>query len=1132
MKKKLETKPVFYDPHKRRWWWISWFLKSLGAWACVVGAVFLYNLIKNPQLPSLALQSVQTFSQTHHLIAVQPKNTSQRKEVTYQQTKEQLLTYLKTNQRKKWGTSASSTQTNSQIIGFYVNWDDTSFTSLKRNIGELDILMPEWLHLSDQPDQLTIDDLDREKQVLDLVQQRKPTLQILPLVNNFNRETQDWDQKRLSKMLRDPQSRFQNIFFLKQYVLARNAGGITIDYENVAPQDQPFLQIYMQELAANFHAAHLQVTEAVPADDDDFNYKELSQTVDYLIFMMYDEHWDASEAGPVASQGWFNAQLQKDLADLPPNKYVIALGTYGYDWIDKGSRAEVLSFQQVMQRVQSASLEPALDSTLLNPSFQYKDANGTQHTVWYLDGVTFFNQLQTSRLYKPRGWAIWRLGTEDPSIWNVTAGRTKIDSNLAQQLQQMHYGYDVHYQGKGEILQVTATPQDGTRQVGYDNALGLIMTSTLTSPPLPYIITRWGGQQEKKVVLTFDDGPDPYYSPRILDVLKEKQVPATFFVIGSQADLYPQILQRMFDENHEVGNHTFTHPNLSSIPSQQWALEINSTERLFESRLGRDTLLFRPPYAEDVEPETSDQVRPLVYTSKLGYYTVGMNIDPKDYKRPGVDQIVQTTIDEVENGEGNIVLLHDGGGDRSQTVAALPQIIDKLREDGYTFVNIADLIGLKRSDVMPLATSDQKLQAQTFTIGFNVFRWVGILIPVLFLLGIVLGTTRLLFLGALAVVNTRRNSLKKFDDCYQPTVTVLIPAFNEEKVIVATVHSVLRSTYAKYKVIVVDDGSSDRTYQRLQHTFSQHPLVQLYKIHNEGKAAALNFALSKAKSEIIVAMDADTRLHKDAIAKLVRHFVNPRIGAVAGNAKVGNRQNFLTKWQALEYITSQNLDRQAFAFLNCITVVPGAIGAWHTTLVKQSGGFVGDTLAEDTDLTLRILERGYLVEYEDEAIAYTEAPVTIGSFLKQRFRWTFGTLQVVWKHRFSFLTSKNKKLGYIALPNVLIFQVFFPFISPLMDFLVVSSLVTGFLTQLQHPEDWAYGGFQRILFFYLLFVGIDFGAALLAFLLEKKEDYRLLLWLFWQRLLYRQLMYYVVVKSVMNAVQGNYVGWNKLERQG
>jgi cellulose synthase/poly-beta-1,6-N-acetylglucosamine synthase-like glycosyltransferase/peptidoglycan/xylan/chitin deacetylase (PgdA/CDA1 family)/spore germination protein YaaH len=1018
-----------------------------------------------------------------------------------------------------------------EFIGYYVNWDDTSFTSLKQNLGQLDKLMPEWLHLASTDGALAIDDPPQQTQVLTYIHAHRPDLPIVPLVNNFNSERMEWERGKLTAMLVNQAARGRAIQNLLQFVRDHGFVGISIDFENVPAAAQPALKTFMHELGAQFHPLGLEVSQSVPVDDPAFDYRGLATATDYLILMAYDEHWSSSKAGPIASQRWYAAALRRRFAELPPQKYVIALGNYGYDWKATSKAATEISVQEAFRTAQESEGHLALDPVALNPTFDYYDENDALHHVWFLDGVTIFNQLVEGQRYGPRGVALWRLGSEDPSIWPVLARRTQLDRTAADTLRLVHYGYDLDYEGRGEVLRVTATPSDGTREVTYDAPSGLVTAEHLSTYPSSYVITRWGGADPHKIALTFDDGPDVRYTPQVLEVLRREQVPATFFIVGLNGDLNAQLLQRIVDEGHEIGNHTFTHPNVAMISPKLLSLELNATERLFESRLGRRSVLFRPPYAEDVEPETPDQVKPLLVTGDLGYYTIGMQIDPNDWRNPGVDQIVQATIDGAVRGEGNVVLLHDSGGDRAQTVEALPQIIAGLRARGFQLVRISELLGLSRDAVMPPIPPEARLGARLTDVGFLFLNWISATIHSLFLIGIVLGVLRFLFIGALAVSERWQSRHAVYSDDFTPSVSVIIPAYNEEKVICQTIRSLLDSDYPHCDIVVVDDGSSDDTAQRVSESFRFNPRVRLLTKANGGKAQALNYGIAQTQAAIVVTLDADTIFRRDTVRKLVRHFVDPQVAAVAGNAKVGNRINLLTNWQALEYIASQNLDRRAFALLNCISVVPGAVGAWRREQLVRAGGFMDETLAEDADLTLALLRRGYTIDYEEEALAFTEAPDTVRGFVKQRFRWMYGTLQAAWKHLDTLWRPRYGALGMFAMPNVLIFQILFPLISPVMDLLMVWSLVTAAWQRYQHPGDYATDTLQRVLFYYALFFTLDLLATLVAFLLERKEDWSLLIWLVVQRFLYRQLMYYVAIKSTLTAIRGTIVGWGKLERK-
>ncbi len=698
----------------------------------------------------------------------------------------------------------------------------------------------------------------------------------------------------------------------------------------------------------------------------------------------------------------------------------------------------------------------------------------------------------------------------------------------------MNFGYDLDYEGKGEILQITAQPHAGEREITFDGKRKLISAEHYKTFPSSYVITRHGAL-DHKVALTFDDGPDPIWTPQNLDALAAPQVPAAFFIIGANGELHPELLRRIVREGHEIGIHTFTHPNIAVISDTQFQMELSATQRLLASAVGRQSLLFRPPYAVDAEPETPDQVRPIELASGLGYLTVGMQIDPDDWQRRGVDEIVRRTLAAAQTGEGNVILLHDAGGDRSQTVAALPKLIAALRQQGFEFVPVAQLLGQTREQEMPLVPAADIWEVMTDWINcaaFGLLNLAATSIQWLFLLGILLGVARLVFIGVLAVYQRFRRRNQPLDPDYAPTVAVVVPAFNEEKVILRTIASLLACDHpSQFEVIVVDDGSSDGTYTLARDAFKNDPRVRVFTKPNGGKPGAFNFGVGVTQAEIVIALDADTLFTRDTIAQLVRHFADPRVGAVAGNAKVGNRTNLMTRWQALEYITSQNLDRRAFDVLNCISVVPGAVGAWRRDLILQAGGFTRQTLAEDADLTMTIRRMGYSVVYEEQAVGLTEAPDTVRGFIRQRYRWMFGIMQAGWKHRDALFRPSYGALGFVALPNVLIFQILFPLVSPIMDLMLIGSLALAGFNHAQHPAEFSPDALWRVAFYYSLFLAVDFLAAALAFALEPKENKWLLVWLVWQRFFYRQLMYYVAIKAILASLSGAFVGWGKLERK-
>jgi cellulose synthase/poly-beta-1,6-N-acetylglucosamine synthase-like glycosyltransferase/peptidoglycan/xylan/chitin deacetylase (PgdA/CDA1 family) len=752
-----------------------------------------------------------------------------------------------------------------------------------------------------------------------------------------------------------------------------------------------------------------------------------------------------------------------------------------------------------------------------------------------LDAVTAYNELRASERMGVQGTALYRFGDADTSIWPIWDA-TRPDNSTREKIAVLPPGPDLILEGDGDIWHIADTPKEGRRSFNYDPSTDLITSEKYDAIPLSYDIEELGGAK-KKLVLSFDDGPDRRWTPKVLDVLKEKHVPGMFFVIGDEANRAPDLLKREYDEGHEIGNHTFTHPKFDEISRTQIKWELNLTQRLIESTLGVKSILFRPPYGIDHQPEYAEEVAQLPYPQELGYLIVGQRVDPDDWRmmegkaqRPA-QEIADDVIRQADM--GNIVLLHDGGGDREQTVAALPLMIDQLRAKGYQFVSVSDLIGKSRADVMVPLTVRERLAARADGFIFSMFQWSRFAIATIFILGIILVSGRALIIGILAIIEKLRPDHAKLPEP-PPAVTVLIPAHNEEAVIVQTVTSVLLSDLSDIHVIVVDDGSVDRTLELLESNFGSNGCVQIIHQVNRGKAAALNHALSEARTEIVVTIDADTEIEPDAIRKLIRHFSDPQVGAVAGNVKVGNRSRWLTRWQALEYITSQNMEKRAFDLLNCITVVPGALGAWRRQAIESAGGITADTVAEDADLTIAIRRLGWRITYDEEAIAWTEAPETPGILIRQRFRWTFGTLQSFWKHSGTLFRPKYGTLGWVALPNIFIFQIVLPLISPIIDLLFFGSLVLWGLAQLhitQIPQLWTAADVQRSVVFFLGFLIIDVLTCVIAFALERQEDWTLLIPVLLQRFYYRQLMYIVLFRSVKEAVSGRPVGWKGVEKE-
>jgi cellulose synthase/poly-beta-1,6-N-acetylglucosamine synthase-like glycosyltransferase/peptidoglycan/xylan/chitin deacetylase (PgdA/CDA1 family)/spore germination protein YaaH len=1150
------AQPVFFDPRQTRWKRVRRFFDVLGVVIGLLVCFFGYKvLLSSDRLPEL-------------LLPMQKKSFHALKENEKEHSKEKRrLAAVKRGHRKSKG-AASQVKLNAEEgirAAFYVQWDAASFSSLREYAHQIDLLYPEWLHMLTpdgriqgvDPQTNNFFDLTQHNIIQQVDDKLMPFLksedtgtEVFPLVNNF--DGVDWVD--ITPFLNSPEARTRFRQELTGFLASDKYQGVMIDFEAFPKKGQPGFLALLNELSSDLHAKSLKLYVAVPSHNDEWNYQKVAAVADGVVLMNYDEHYPGGDPGPIASQSWFVKNLEFAKKVIPQEKLICAIANFGYDWPQKPKRGKLPEDEKDKnQTVQDAWLaardsesDVEFDNDSLTPHVKYLDERNLQHDIWFLDAVTALNQMRAAQTLGINTFALWRLGAEDRSLWRVWD--IPGEAAAPEHLKDVPPGQDVDMEGRGEILRVEARPDNGQRKIEVDPDTGLIIDQSMESLPEPYRVGRYGAN-DKQVALTFDDGPDPEWTPKILDVLKEKQAPATFFLIGIQTAKFSDLASRINRDGHEIGNHTFTHPDISDISTKFAKLEMNLTEQLFASRLGVRTILFRPPYSIDQEPDTEDQVRPLETTQQLGYITIGDKLDPRDWQdnpRLTAQQITDEVLAHLPPCSqydplcGNIVLLHDGGGDRQQTVLALPMIIDGVRARGFKIVSVHELLGKTRAEIMPPIPRSERWSAGLIWINFWMFDMGLKTIAWIFLIGDVLMTGRLLFVGALAIwdrVREHRFGRPGETLSYRPKVAVLIPAYNEEKVIRRTIHAALNSSYRNLRVIVIDDGSKDATLEVARQAFAleqQSGKVLILTKPNAGKAEALNYGLEHVTNEeLFVGIDADTVIASDAIAYLVPHFLNLEVAAVAGNAKVGNRVNLWTRWQALEYITSQNFERRALNTLGTVSVVPGAIGAWRISAVREVGHYHTDTVAEDADLTMALLRRGYRVEYEDRAVAYTEAPTNSNGLMRQRFRWSFGILQSVWKHRGA--SAKKGALGWVALPNIWIFQILLPLVSPFIDIGFAVGAIWYYVQKWFHPDSTDPASFHRLVIFFVAFLIIDFITSSIAFALERRqresrEDAWLLSQVWLQRFAYRQLFSVVLFKTLKRAIQGKQFAWDKLER--
>ena len=991
-------------------------------------------------------------------------------------------------------------------LAFYVNGDPYSYASLEQHAAQITHVCPEWMTVIDGMGNLQIDSDSRVSKLA-----ANKGIALMPLLTNLVGDT--WQPEAIENLAHGPAKRQDRLI---QEVLAvlRNAkaAGVVVDWQQIDPAYKKDLTAFIDKFADALHDENKELWLCVqPGQELDYiDIDALSDNIDRFVAMLFDETSETDPPGPLASRSWFEGWLHVLLDGSDTRQWIIAIGSYGYDWPIGGKKAELISFSEAMSRANDAEIGTVqVQGPSYSPYFYFQDEDA-EHGVWFLDAVTFLNELRGVRDEKAGGFALYRLGSEDPAIWDAlnVPRDFKFDDQTRQALELIKSTDTITDVGDGEIVTVDENRTDGMRKLAVD-ADGYLTANYVKFAEFPTLYHQGAGG-EHQVAITFDDGPDPRWTPKILDILKAANVKATFFVVGVNAERYPALVRRIVNEGHEIGNHTYYHPNLALCWPEHIRLELNATQLLLETITGRATTLFRPPYAADTGPTDLSELAPLKIAEDLNYLVVLENIDPQDWAKPGADIILRRI--KQQRHDGSVILLHDAGGDRSQTVEALPRILDWLHTRGDTIVPLSTLLGTTRDAVMPpVQGNGQSLTRIVSSTGFRVYHSIEE-----FLWAFMIVATALVVVRTLIVIWLAARFRRAPRTNFAEPISVVIAAYNEEKLIAETLRTLLATDYTgEMEVVVVDDGSTDQTAAELERIARNESRIRLFQQENRGKARALQRGLAAAHNRIVVFLDADTQCQRDTLPRLLEPFADERIGAVSGHAKVGNLRTFIARCQALEYTCGFNLDRRAYNRWQCITVVPGAISAIRKDAIDEAGGLSLETLAEDTDLTLSLHRHRQRIVYVPDAIAWTEAPETVATLARQRSRWAYGTLQCLWKHRDMVFNWNYRALGWFSLPSIWFFQIILVAITPMVDLFLLASL--------------PFGVWSAVLPFVITFLAMDLLLATLACILEREPILRA-----WRilpmRLIYRPMLSYCVWKAILRAIKGAWVTWGKLER--
>lgn len=1008
----------------------------------------------------------------------------------------------------------------SRVYALLPSLPENAFLPLTRNCDLVDVIIPERFEISGPG--LTLGETAVDAEMLEVLgaikTERGAAVQIWPLVN-LGRDLKAQD---FLDGLEDASRRKDLAAEIVLKARGMKADGACLKLQDVKARDAQRVVPFVAELARQAFDGGLELCLVAPLSDGLWSSAAITALVSKVIVPAYQEPWIGSLPQPLAPLDWFRMQVQELRKQVPRQKLVIALGGHAVDWVSGKAVPERISMAEAMFRISEANAGVEFSPMARNAYAAFVDRAGDRHQIWMLDAASVHNNLRVLDELGVLEVAMPSLGEEEPAYWHALKG--EILAGTSSFFAAPEFPDNVIYSGDGAFYRLKAAARPGQRVWQVEAETGLIRKLRYEVIPRPLEMERYGAQDPRQIALTFDDGPDSVATARILDALKAQNAPATFFVVGKAALAAPELLQRAIDEGHIVGSHSFSHPHMEDLSPFLARAELSANRSLVEGMIGRSPLIYRPPYVRGPGPISEHEAMVFAALKDEGYYVAGSDIVPSDWAGISAEEIVRQVFDGLDKGGGNVIVLHDGRSTGMHTAEAVALLVPALRQAGYEIVPLPVLLGMTPEAVMPKVglTASVFKGASVSAIGF--WFW---LLTAIFWVCILASVLRSLIYLALAL---RRDPVYPRSYAGLPSVTVVVPAYNEQKVIVSTLRSVLASDYPDLSCIVVDDGSTDGTLWAVRQAFGDDPRVRVLTQSNQGKWQALNHAFRRIETGIAVCVDADTRIHPDAIREIVRPFADSKVAAVAGTVEVADRPGLLTRFQSIEYITAQQIGRRAQEHLNGILVVPGALGAWRVEAVRDVGFYSNETLTEDADLTIWLRRGGFRVAYAERARSITEAPADVASLLKQRLRWSLGNLQTLWKHRGAFAEFGPRRL--FSMIDMVFFGYVLPVLSPVLDvmFLIfLSNLYADWRSgQLADGLDMA----NLAVFAVAMVQMVDIALAWTAHRWDGRSGVKLILLVPLMNLLYRPLLYITVYRALWSALSGRLARWNKLRRLG
>ncbi|NNK79461.1 MAG: glycosyltransferase, partial [Litoreibacter sp.] len=755
-----------------------------------------------------------------------------------------------------------------------------------------DTLMPHWYEIT--ADDFKVERQADEKDLQEVADQLAEFGDWAPEIMPVIQLNHGADEHAFVRKLSDVSFRIRLIGEIMRSGVLENSVGVCLQLNGLPDKTLFGVEAFVTELNRQLTLAQKQTCVTAPFKSGFWRSATLISQADRFVVTLFKEPWVGFDPEPLAAQDWFDDAAETLLSEIGPDKLVVAIGTGAVDWTAGRPLPETINYSEAMSRIDAAGASVTFSPWALNSYSAFINEQGERRQIWLLDAISVHNSLLSLEKLGIEKAAIWSFGAPDPGLWPVVSSYMTDNTEITEELAAIELMDYVSYRGEGSFYRLLVEARTGNRRL-KKSADGRITEQEFLSLPRPYAMGRYGGGSATQVALTFDDGPDREATSQVLDILKEEDATATFFVVGKPAMRAQDLLRRMVNEGHTIGSHTYFHPHIETVSRGRMVFEINATQNLIKGATGHNTLLFRAPYIRGPGPLSGHEAAGFAFLEETNYIVAGSDIVPPDWTGIPAKEIVSTVVEELNEGAGNVVLLHDGRTEGMQTIEALPTLIRTLRDQGYEIVPLSTLLETTDQYVMPKA--DVASSAFNFA-SFGFLASIEKAFVVVFWLILGAGLLRSVFFLICACL---RKPLKRQSRYIPPSATVVIPAYNEEDVILGSIATALAADYPDLKVIVVDDGSSDGTYRLVREAYGDHPRVTLLTQPNQGKWKALNAAYEIIDTEIAVCVDADTQIEPDAITHLVQPFQDSKVGAVAGCVLVGNKKNMITRMQALEY---------------------------------------------------------------------------------------------------------------------------------------------------------------------------------------------------------------------------------------